>query len=188
MGGTFDPIHLGHLRAAETAREGLGLDVVAFVPSHVPPHRRGPLSAPLDRWAMVCLATAHHPAFVPSDAELRREGPSYTVDTLAALEAERPGDELVLIVGSDTYPEMADWRDPAGIFARCLVAVVERPGAPPLPEAPPAAGARGVRRVEGPAIEVSATSIRERVRQGRSVRYLVPDTVADYIARRSLYQ
>jgi len=107
MGGTFDPIHFGHLRAAEAAREALGLDRVLFVPAHVPPHRRGPLSAPRDRFAMVSLATAMNPAFVPSDVELRRDGPSYTVETLRQVAQELPGASLVLIVGADTYPEMS---------------------------------------------------------------------------------
>ena len=102
LGGTFDPVHLGHLRAAETVREALDLELVAFVPSGEPPHRTGPLTDPLDRFAMVCLASASHPQFVGWDIELKRSGPSYTVDTLAALDKERPHDELILVVGSDT--------------------------------------------------------------------------------------
>ncbi len=189
MGGTFDPIHLGHLRAAENARAGLGLDQVAFVPARIPPHRSRPLTAALDRFAMVALATAGHPQFVPSDVELQREGPSYTVDTLTALKAGRPRDSFVLIVGSDTFAEMKTWREAERIFALCEVAVVGRPGeggaegmtALPLPET------RGVERVDGSGLAISSTAIRERVRQGLSVRYLVPDAVADYIAKRGLY-
>ncbi|PYQ07773.1 MAG: hypothetical protein DMF82_02990 [Acidobacteria bacterium] len=96
MGGTFDPIHVGHLRAAENAREGLGLDEVRFVPAQVPPHRAAPATSGRDRFAMVALATALHPRFVADDSELRREGTSYTVDTIARLREERPGDEVVL--------------------------------------------------------------------------------------------
>jgi len=188
MGGTFDPIHLGHLRAAESAREALGLDRVAFLPAGVPPHRGAPLSPALDRYAMVCLATASNPQFVASDFELQREGPSFTVDTVAALLAERPGDSLTVIVGSDTFPEMPTWRDPARLFALAEVAVVDRPGEAERPApTPPFPGARGVRRVSGPGLAVSATAVRERVRRGESVRYLVPETVADYIAKRRLY-
>jgi nicotinate-nucleotide adenylyltransferase len=187
LGGTFDPIHLGHLRAAETAREGLGLDLVAFVPSAVPPHRSGPLSAALDRFAMACLASAGHAHFVVWDTELKRSGPSYTVDTLAALRTERPDDDLVLVVGSDTWPEMTGWREPERIFSLAEVAVVGRPGQPAPDTTPPFPGARGVVRVEGPALAISATSIRERVRRGESVRYLVPDPVAEYVAKRRLY-
>jgi nicotinate-nucleotide adenylyltransferase len=187
MGGTFDPIHLGHLRAAESAREALGLDHVAFVPAGVPPHREAPLSAALDRYAMVCLATAGHARFVPSDFEIRREGKSFTVDTVAALLEAAPSDTITVIVGSDTFPEMPTWREPARLFSLAEVAVVDRPGeeevsVPPLP-----AGARGVVRVKGPALAVSATAVRERVRRGESVRYLVPEPVAEYIAKRGLY-
>jgi nicotinate-nucleotide adenylyltransferase len=183
LGGTFDPIHLGHLRAAENAREALELDEVMFVPSASPPHRRAPLSSALDRFAMVALATAAHPRFVASDVELRRDGPSYTADTLGGL--ERAGDDLFLIVGSDTFGEMETWKDPERIFASCTVAVAERPGAPDT-TAPPR-GAR-VQRVAGPGLPVSATEVRRRVREGKSVRYLVPEAVADYIAKRGLYR
>ena len=124
----------------------------------------------------------------PSDFEIRREGPSFTVDTVAALLAEAPSAAITVIVGSDTFPEMPTWRDPARLFSLAEVAVVERPGAGPrgtFPALPP--GARGVRRVSGPGLAVSATSVRERVRRGESVAYLVPETVADYIAKRRLY-
>lgn len=186
-GGTFDPIHLGHLRAAETAREEMALDLVAFLPSAVPPHRGSPLSSADDRLAMTRLATASHPAFEAWDLELRRPGPSYTVETVAAVLAERPRDVLVLVVGADTWPEMTAWREPARLFSLVEVAVVDRPGYPlGRPEAP-FSGARGVHRVEGPTLPISATAVRERARGGGSVRFLVPDPVAEYITRRRLY-
>jgi nicotinate-nucleotide adenylyltransferase len=187
MGGTFDPIHLGHLRAAENAREALALDRVAFLPSGAPPHRAGPLSPALDRYAMVCLATAAHPQFLAWDTEVRRPGPSYTVDTVLALLDERPGDAFVMIVGSDTYPEMATWREPERLFGLCAVAVVDRPGEESAVAPPPFPAAKGVARVSGPGLCISATVIRERVRHGESVRYLVPDAVSDYISKRGLY-
>ena len=186
LGGTFDPIHFGHLRAAENAREGLRLDEVLFVPSGSPPHRRSPLSSGLDRFAMVALATSLHPGFVPADVELRRDGPSYTADTLGELRRLSPADDLFLIVGSDTFPEMETWKDPDRLFASCTVAIVERPGAAAA-EAPARKGAR-VERVAGPGLAVSANEIRQRIREGKSVRYLVPDPVADYIAKRGLYR
>jgi nicotinate-nucleotide adenylyltransferase len=187
LGGTFDPIHLGHLRAAENAREALALDQVVFVPAGSPPHRSQPLSSSLDRFAMVALATAFHPAFVTSDVELAREGPSYTADTLAELRRSRPTDALFLIVGSDTFPEMQTWKDPERLFAMCTVAVADRPG---TENAPPArSGSSGrVERVPGCGLPISATEVRRRVREGLSVRYLVPDAVADYIAKRGLYR
>ena len=182
MGGTFDPIHLGHLRAAENAREGLGLDEVRFLPAQVPPHRAAPASSARDRYAMVALATALNPHFVADDLELRREGPSYTVDTIARLRDERPGDAVVLIVGSDTFPELPTWKDHDRLLQMCTIAVVTRP------EDGREEGARGQHRVPGPGLAVSATDIRRRVKEGLSIRYLVPETVADYIAKRGLYR
>jgi nicotinate-nucleotide adenylyltransferase len=187
MGGTFDPIHLGHLRAAETARERLGLDLVAFLPSGEPPHRRGPLASARDRFTMACLACAGHPHFAVWDTELNRDGPSYTVDTLATLRAERPDDELVLVVGSDTWPEMTGWREPQRLFSLAEVAVVDRPGQPAPDTVSPFPGARGVTRVAGPGLPISATAVRDHVRRGASVRYLVPCAVAEFIVRRGLY-
>jgi nicotinate-nucleotide adenylyltransferase len=187
LGGTFDPIHLGHLRAAETAREVLGLERVAFVPAGVPPHRSDRLAAAGDRYIMACLAAAFHPAFDVWDVELKRRGPSYTVDTLAALRDERPDDDLVLLVGSDTWPEMIGWREPERLFSLAEVAVLDRPGEAAPSVVAPFPGARGVGRVEGPTLPISATMVRERLRQGRSVRYLVPGPVVDFIAKRGLY-
>jgi nicotinate-nucleotide adenylyltransferase len=185
MGGTFDPIHLGHLRAAENAREALALDRVVFVPAAQPPHRPGPVASALDRFAMTALATADHCLFQASDVELLRTGPSYTVDTIGGFLAKQPSPSLYLIVGSDTFVEMAGWKDAARIFASCEVAVVSRPdGAAP---APPVAAASGVTLVPGPTLDISATEVRARVREGRSIRYLVSDGVADYIAKRGLY-
>lgn len=186
MGGTFDPIHVGHLRAAENAREGLALDEVRFLPAQVPPHRPAPVSSARDRFAMVALATALHPRFVADDLELQREGPSYTVDTIARLRDERPGDEVVLVVGSDTLPELPTWKDHERLLRMCTVAVVTRPeeGRPERTQAVRAE----VRLITGPGLAVSATEIRRRVKEGHSIRYLVPETVADYIAKRGLYR
>jgi nicotinate-nucleotide adenylyltransferase len=191
LGGTFDPVHLGHLRAAETAREGLGLDLVAFVPTGIPPHRTGLLTRAWDRFAMACLATAGHRQFVVWSTELERPGTSYTVDTVASLRAERPADELILVVGSDTWPEIGGWREPERLLSLVEVAVVGRPGPArgsgldPILSFP---SARGVSRVEGLGFPISATLVRERVRRGESVRYLVPGAVEDYIDKRGLYR
>jgi nicotinate-nucleotide adenylyltransferase len=184
MGGTFDPIHLGHLRAAETAREALALERVAFVPAAVPPHRAAPAASALDRYAMVCLGTAAHPAFSASDVELRRGGPSYTVDTVEALLREDPRRELVLVVGSDNVGELLGWKDAARLLQMCSVAVVSRPGSPLDAAAPEGR----LQRLEGASLDVSASDVRSRVRDGRSIRYLVPDGVADYIEKRGLYR
>jgi nicotinate-nucleotide adenylyltransferase len=182
----FDPVHLGHLRAAEIVRESLRLDTVVFVPAGEPPHRARPAADGLDRYAMVALATASHRAYVPSDIELRREGPSYTVETVAALKAAHPGAEVVLIVGSDNLPTIAEWREPERLLALCEVAVVERPGA--APAAPGGVPPGRLHRLDGPALPIASRDLRERVRSGRSVRHLVPDGVADYIEKRGLYR
>jgi nicotinate-nucleotide adenylyltransferase len=186
MGGMFDPIHFGHLRAAENAREALGLDQVTFVPAAVPPHREAPTASAIDRYAMVALATAGDPGFVPWDGEIRRDGPSYTVDTAEALLGENPGAALTLIVGADNLALLPQWREPARLLALCRVAVVGRPGE----GVEPAAGLDPARfvHVEGSHLPIASSALRERVRAGRSVRYLVPDAVAGYIEKRRLYR
>jgi len=186
LGGMFDPIHIGHLRAAEIVREALALEEVVFVPTGRPPHRGQPAAAGLDRYAMVALATAAQRAFVPSDVELVREGPSYTVETVALIRKQRPGVDVVLIVGSDNLPMIADWHEPERLLELCTVAVVERPGSIPAPAGtlPP----ERVHRVEGTALPIASRDLRERIRAGRSVRHLVPGGVADYIEKRGLYR
>jgi nicotinate-nucleotide adenylyltransferase len=185
FGGTFDPVHLGHLRAAECAREAARLDRVLFLPSGRPPHRDATLADAFDRYAMVSLATAGHAAFAPSDLELRREGPSYTLDTLLELRQRFAQAEPFLILGSDAFAEVATWREPRRVGELCTFVVVDRPGAPagsdPLP------GAR-VLRAQAAALPVSSSEVRRLRREGRSVRYLVPDAVADYIDKRELYR
>jgi nicotinate-nucleotide adenylyltransferase len=187
-GGTFDPIHLGHLRAAENAREELALDLVAFVPAAVPPHRGAALSSASDRLAMVQLATTPYAEFEAWDHELRRAGPSYTIETVEALVAAHAADSFVLVVGADTWPEIPSWREPERLLGLVEVAVVDRPGFASAPLAPPFPGARGARRVCGPGLPLSASAIRDVARTGRSVRFLVPDPVADYIGERGLYR
>jgi nicotinate-nucleotide adenylyltransferase len=185
MGGMFDPIHFGHLRAAENAREALGLDKVSFVPAAVPPHRAAPTASALDRYTMVALATASDQGFVPWDGEIRREGASYTVDTAEALLKEHPGAALTLIVGSDNLALLPQWKDPERLLALCTVAVVGRPG-----QDVTATGLDPARfvHVEGSQLPIASSALRERVRSGRSVRYFVPDAVAGYIDKRGLYR
>jgi nicotinate-nucleotide adenylyltransferase len=184
FGGMFDPIHYGHLRAAENAREARGLDRVAFVPAAVPPHRAAPHASAEDRYAMTVLGTASNPAFCAWDGELRREGPSYTVDTLQELLDENPGAALTLIVGADNLALLPQWKDPERLLSLCTVAVVGRPGESAVPPPDPA---RFV-TVEGSELPIASSGLRERVREGRSVRYLLPDPVAGYIAEKGLYR
>jgi nicotinate-nucleotide adenylyltransferase len=184
LGGTFDPIHLGHLRAAENAREALCLDCVAFVPARTPPHGKGPLASALDRFAMTALAVQGHAAFWASDMELQREGPSYTVDTVEEWLRRNHDDSVYLIVGSDTFPEMDSWKDRDRLFSICTVAVATRPdGGERAPTGGPSA-----RYVAGPGLPVSSSEVRRRVATGASIRYLVPDAVADYVEKRRLYR
>jgi nicotinate-nucleotide adenylyltransferase len=182
LGGTFDPVHLGHLRAAEAVRESLSLERVVFVPAARPPHRPEPVASGLDRFAMVALATAHHPAFAASDQELRRGGRSYSVDTLEAIATAHPGRSLVLILGSDALRDLPSWHRVERVRELARIATVERPGSgtQDLP-------GMEIERVEAPLLDVSSTEVRRRLAEGLSVRYLVPESVADYIAKRELY-
>jgi len=186
FGGTFDPIHLGHLRAAECARESLGLTRVLFLPAGQPPHRARALAAAFDRYAMVSLATAHNAFFAPSPLELGREGPSYTVDTLRALRAGSPRAEIFLVLGSDAFAEIGTWHAAAEVAAAATLVVIERPG----PEAPPPQLPEQARvvRVAAPGLLVSSSEVRRLRGEGKSVRYLVPEPVADYIDKRELYR
>lgn len=196
MGGTYDPIHLGHLAVAEEAREVLGLERVLFVPAALPPHRPAGAVAPVeDRVAMVALAIAGNEAFELSLVEVERPGPSYTSDTVDEL-AERERREgrvpdLTLILSAETFADLPGWHAPDRLLAAARIAVVPREGYPAPDRAWVAARFPGreerVEFLDGPRLGISSTRIRERVRMGRSIRYLVPTDVAEHIARHSLY-
>jgi nicotinate-nucleotide adenylyltransferase len=186
MGGTFDPIHLGHLRAAELAREALQLDRVLFVPTGVPPHRDRPCSSTLDRYAMVCLATHAHPTFAVSDIELVGPGPHFTVETLSCLAATHEGASFDLILGSDAFREIETWREHERLRSICRLAVVTRPGVA-APSSLPEGDGWAV-RIPGDSLPISATLVRRLVAAGQSIRYLVPQAVADHITKRGLYR
>lgn len=210
IGGTFNPIHVGHLVLAESLRERLALDRILFVPAGTPPHKGARGMAPaLHRYAMLSLALAGHPAFAASDVEVRRPGPSYTVETLEALAGEWAGARLFLLMGSDTFLDLPTWRTPERLSAWATLAVGVRAGDAFDPEAERSRavlarlGQRGWRRVpptapealapgevalvEALSLPVSAREIRRRVAAGESVRYLVPLAVADYIGQQRLY-
>ena len=197
LGGTFDPIHHGHLAIAEEVRERLGLERVLFVPARVPPHRSlEPGASAEDRFAMVSLAVADNPAFEVSRVELDRPGLSYSVDTVALLsDAERAvGREpnLWFIASAEAIRGLPTWRQPERLVGMTRFAVVPRAGADPLDEAwltsrLPAAAGR-VMLLDGPLMLVSGTVIRARAAAGRSLRYLVPEAVARYIGDHRLYR
>jgi nicotinate-nucleotide adenylyltransferase len=191
LGGTFDPIHHGHLAIGEEAREALGLERVLFIPAATPPHKPGRAVTPAeDRLAMVRLATAGNPSFAVSDTEMVRGGASYTVDTLEALRAEGLV-EPWLIMSAETLAAFAVWRSPERILDLARLAVVPRAGHEILDTAWLEArfAGRGNRAVflPGPLLPISGSVVRRRAAVGRSVRYLVPDAVAAYIAQHRLY-
>jgi nicotinate-nucleotide adenylyltransferase len=210
FGGTFNPIHVGHLVFAESLRECLGLDRVLLVPSGVPPHKSArELASPLHRYAMVALAAAGHPAFQVSPVEVERATPAYSVETLERLAAEWAGSRLWFLMGSDTFLDLPTWRRPERLatFATLAVgaraggafdphgpasrAVLERLGRGRWrrvpPESPDALAPGEVALAEACSVPVSARDLRARLVAGRSVRYLVPPAVADYIDQHRLY-
>lgn len=184
FGGSFDPIHHGHLLVAQAVTEALGLEQLRFVPAREQPFKAGRhRSAPEHRAAMVELAIAGEPRFAVERCELARPGPSFTVDTLRALREREPGRSFALLLGADSAAELHLWREAAAIPGLAHLVVFARAGSA-VPAAVPAEG-RTV--VPVPAIDISATEIRRRVRAGRSIRYWVPDAVAEYVARHRLY-
>ena len=191
MGGTFDPIHLGHLAVAEEAREVLGLERILFVPAGQPPHKAaGEVTDVEHRLAMAELAIADNPAFELSRIEIDRPGPSYTVDTVERL--AESGDRLTVILSAETFAELPTWHEPERLFAAARVAVAPRWGYPApdpdwLAEAFPGREIL-VSYLEGPRLGVSSTALRARVAAGRSIRYLVPAPVEAYIAAHHLYR
>ena len=208
LGGTFDPIHYGHLRLAEELSERLELGQVRFIPARVPPHRAAPSVTAEHRLEMVRLALASNPRFVLDDRECRREGPSYSVDTLRALRAEvGTAQSICLLMGVDAYLGLASWSRWQQLYTLAHLVVAQRPGFALDPDALPDAlgrettsrlchdvGAlRGravgcVLAVDIPPLAISATAIRGALASGRSVRYLLPEEVLDYIDRHRLYK
>ena len=196
MGGTFDPIHVGHLAAAEEAREALGLERILFVPAGQPPHKpERPVTPPEHRLAMVERAIAGNAAFELSRIEVDRDGPSYTADTVELLAAsERAGDrrpDLTLILSVESFHGFPTWHEPRRILELCRLAVVPRGGFPRPERAWLAEQFRGVpvrvAFLDAPRLRLSGSEIRRRVAAGRSIRYLVPDAVIDYIGDHDLY-
>jgi nicotinate-nucleotide adenylyltransferase len=181
-GGAFDPPHLGHLVAASDACDVLSLDRLLWIPSAVHPLKAVRTAAAL-RLEMVRAAIAGDPRFGADDLELRRGGPSYTVDTLRALRAREPGAELVLLTGADNLADLPRWREPDEIARLATLAVVSRAGETVLPGGPYPAVAVPVTRVD-----VSSTEVRRRVAAGQSIRYLVPEAVRAVIERERLYR
>jgi nicotinate-nucleotide adenylyltransferase len=182
FGGSFDPVHHGHLIVAQVAREKLELEVLRFLPARQQPFKQSRhRTSPEHRLAMLSLAVEGASGFAVESLELERSGPSYTIHTLEELRKREPGSELVLLLGADAATELTSWREAERIpeLARVVVFARPRSQVPALP---------GIaQHIEVPAVDISATEVRRRVSRGQSIRYWVPDTVAEYITRHRLY-
>ncbi len=183
MGGTFDPIHIGHLIAASEVHRALKLDQVLFIPAGQPWQKADyEVSPSADRLAMVELAVAHDDRFATSDIEIRREGATYAVDTIEQLRAENPDHEFFWIVGDDVLVRIPTWHDWKKFIEQVTVVAVNRAGSENLDVL------FEYERIEMPEVRVSATALRERFAHGDDCQYLVPDAVAEYVHAHGLYQ
>ena len=192
LGGTFNPPHLGHLVCAQEAYIQLHLERVVLIPARQPPHKPVEDEPGAEHRLELCrLAVDGDPRFEVSEIEFNREGPSYTVDTLSLLHASAPDTDLHLILGGDIAAGLPNWHEPERVLSLATVAVAERRGTPTDQVKQSLAGLRGGERTKFfhmPGIGVSSTLIRERVRGGQPIRYLVPDRVESYIADKGLYR
>jgi len=187
FGGTFNPPHLGHMIVAECVRDQLQLERLLFIPSSTPPNKRDGSVAPgPDRLTMTRLAIEGNRAFELCDLELSRGGISYSIDTLTALAEMNPGAHLHLIIGADNLLEFETWKSPQRILSKADLVVVTRPGFDAKAEQ--GEFSRRATFVKIPNIGISGTDIRRKIKMGRSIRYLVPERVEEYIARTGIYR
>jgi nicotinate-nucleotide adenylyltransferase len=185
MGGTFDPIHHGHLSVASEVGDGFGLDEVIFVPTGEPWQKQSrTVSAAEDRYLMAVIATASNPRFWVSRVDIDRGGPTYTVDTIRDIATQHPGDELYFITGADALGQILSWKDHDQLLSLAHFVGVTRPGYELSDDHLPA---DSVTLVDVPAMAISSSACRERVAAGRPVWYLVPDGVVQYINKHRLY-
>jgi nicotinate-nucleotide adenylyltransferase len=190
-GGTFDPIHLGHLVLAEQCREACSLDQVWFVVAGAPPHKPARPTSVAHRIEMVRIAIAGHPAFAVSDIEANRPGPHYSVETLEAVHQQHPNDELFFLIGADSLTDLPSWREPERIARLASIVVVNRPG---IEEVDPAKlpafgpGAQPMIHVAIPPLGIASSDLRRRLTERRSVRYMIPRGVEAYIEAHHLYR
>lgn len=181
MGGTFNPVHMAHLVAAEQALTKLRLDEVWFIPDNIPPHKDAPLTSAKDRATMLDLATRDNPRFRVKLLELFRGGVSYTVDTLRYLREKAPQNDYYLIMGSDQVNSFHTWKNADELAKMATLVGIRRPGYPQNPQYP-------MIWVDAPDIQLSSTYIRRSVATGTSIRYLVPESVREYIMEKGLYR
>jgi nicotinate-nucleotide adenylyltransferase len=190
-GGTFDPIHLGHLILAEQCREACGLDRVWLIATGSPPHKPGGRTAVAHRLEMVRIAIAGYPAFAASDIEAKRPGPHYSVETLEAIRSDHPDDDLFFLIGADSLADLPMWREPERIAQLATIVVVNRPGIEEvdptqLPDFGP--GSHPLAWVSIPPVGIASSDLRRRLAEGRSIRYMVPRGVEAYIEAHGLYR
>jgi nicotinate-nucleotide adenylyltransferase len=189
LGGTFDPIHVGHLLAAEAAREGANLDEVWLLPANVPPHKaNGSQATAEQRWRMVNEAAAGNPHLSASDLELRKGGVSYTIDTVLELKERYPQLRFFFIIGGDMVAYLPKWHRIDEIVSLIQFVGLQRPGYPDPTAELPDTLRTAVTMVPMPAVDISSTGIRELRRQGRSVRYYVPEAVFRYMEANRIYE
>ena len=192
MGGTFDPIHIGHLVTADFIMNSIELESVIFIPTGKPPHKlSGKMASAQDRYNMTVLATSDNPSFTVSDIEIRRSGLSYTIDTLKKLQEMYSVAEFYFIVGTDAVAEIPNWERADGLLQYCSFVAATRPGfASSVEKVIEFFGDRGngkIIQIDTPELEISSTDIRERVGSRRSFKYIVPTSVEQYIKKEGLY-
>ena len=194
MGGTFDPIHTGHLVTAEAVRIEYGLDKVLFIPASNPPHKQETHVTPaIHRYIMTVMATYSNPYFYVSSLEMERSGPSYTVDTVREL-IKQFGDtiDIYFITGADAIQDLPSWEQIETLLGMCHFIAATRPGClstlEDVIEHFGPLGHRQIHRLATPELEISSTDIRERIRKGRSIKYIVPESVENYIYKEGLYR
>ena len=182
FGGSFNPIHLGHLLLAEEAKEKLLLQRIIFIPTFFSPFKKERRPHASHRYQMVRLAVRGNPAFSLSDIEIRRRGPSYTIETVRSLRKKMPKTDFFLLVGSDGLKTLPAWKEAKALFRLCHVVIAERPRHP-LRNLP-----KGFKKLEIPQVDISAANLRDRIRKGKSIAYQVPAGVERYIVKHRLYR
>ena len=190
MGGSFNPIHYGHLFAAEEARVSFGMRKVVFVPTGYPYYKEVCDIAPKeDRYVMVIIATVDNDRFEVSRIEIDKEGPTYSIDTVAEIKRQYPGEDVFFITGLDAVEELPTWKEPDRLLSLCRFIAVTRPGydAHRLQEKLPHSYLERIELLFIPGLTISSTDIRRRVKNGRSIRYMVPPLVESYIFKKGLY-